>query len=399
MISTNILKEKRLMICVKAFFITWAVLLVFCGTVKNPLSVILFLGSAFVLEKMQDAEKYKDELSIKLCAGFFSLATALSGFKTYTESFENKLFQLIIILVIIAGMYLIYKQALMKLCQVFFDMKASNHVNNESSADISEKIPTDTSEKIPVDTKGIGAFGILEKHPVIIPMIICFICFLPYFLYEYPGIMSADSLVQYEQVIGVRPWTNHHPIVHTLCIYVLYNIGYTVTGDATKAIAFYTVAQMLFMSYVCGRLHKTLLHRGISRTFRMLTIAFYAIVPFNAVMSVTMWKDVPFAGVSVLLACCLLDFVNFKDENSSEKKLLINIRLYILGVAFSLMRTNAWYAFILTICLILWVFRKNIKRVLLTIGLIFLTVVLIKGPVMNTAGIEQPDFVESLCVP
>ncbi|MCR5102601.1 MAG: DUF6020 family protein, partial [Butyrivibrio sp.] len=47
----------------------------------------------------------------------------------------------------------------------------------------------------------------------------------------------------------------------------------------------------------------------------------------------------------------------------------------------------------------LWVFRKNIKRVLLTIGLIFLTVVLIKGPVMNTAGIEQPDFVESLCVP
>ncbi len=51
------------------------------------------------------------------------------------------------------------------------------------------------------------------------------LCWLPYFLYQYPGIMTPDSVNQFEQVLGLIPYSNHHPWVHTLLIGLIYHIG------------------------------------------------------------------------------------------------------------------------------------------------------------------------------
>ena len=52
----------------------------------------------------------------------------------------------------------------------------------------------------------------------LIIFIICLICWLPYFLAFYPGIITWDSEFQLEQVLGLRELNNQQPLIHTLFI-------------------------------------------------------------------------------------------------------------------------------------------------------------------------------------
>ena len=45
---------------------------------------------------------------------------------------------------------------------------------------------------------------------------ICLICWLPYFLTLYPGVVTWDSEWQVEQAIGVSSYSNHQPWIQTL---------------------------------------------------------------------------------------------------------------------------------------------------------------------------------------
>ena len=80
---------------------------------------------------------------------------------------------------------------------------------------------------------------------------ICLLCWLPYFLYEYPGVMTPDSINQYAQIIGAYQLSNHHSIVHTALIGMFYNIGLSLTGNLHTGLALYTIAQMVFYGTFC----------------------------------------------------------------------------------------------------------------------------------------------------
>lgn len=99
-------------------------------------------------------------------------------------------------------------------------------------------------------------------------MLVCLLCWLPYFLYEYPGIMSPDSINQFEQVVSMKPWSNHHPVAHTLCLDFFYHIGRSFTTDINAAISCYTIAQMLlFMAFCIAVLIHTLEQYCVPQTY------------------------------------------------------------------------------------------------------------------------------------
>ena len=50
----------------------------------------------------------------------------------------------------------------------------------------------------------------------------------PYFLAYFPGILSNDSVWQMDQILGIRPLSNHHPFTHTMIIKLFYSIGYAI---------------------------------------------------------------------------------------------------------------------------------------------------------------------------
>ena len=139
---------------------------------------------------------------------------------------------------------------------------------------------------------------------------------LPYFLYEYPAIMTPDSINQLEQVLHMVPYSNHHPWAHTMVIKAFYSIGYSLTGSPNASLAFFTVFQMLFMAGCVAWLIAALQKLHINKILCCLIIAFYALLPYHGVFVVTIWKDVLFSGAFLLFSTALARIYFFQDKVS-----------------------------------------------------------------------------------
>ena len=110
-----------------------------------------------------------------------------------TAGFDSKLFKLMSIAIVLCGMICTCYILVGFVISIFSGQKRNDALQLVRKMFLNTK-PSFT---------GIRA--------VLIIAIICFACWFPYFLYEYPGIMTADSLVQYAEFFGVEPVSNHHP--------------------------------------------------------------------------------------------------------------------------------------------------------------------------------------------
>ena len=56
--------------------------------------------------------------------------------------------------------------------------------------------------------------------------------------------MTPDSINQFEQALGLIPYSNHHPVAHTLVIKLMYRIGLACTSNMVIEISFYNFLKM-----------------------------------------------------------------------------------------------------------------------------------------------------------
>lgn len=311
-----------------AFLGCWALQLALGITVRNPLTVVFFVILLLLGNLWDTKGKQRPKYGTILClvlSGAIAVALSIMLYERVASDFNSSVFKALSIAVLSLGFFSIALLA-------------------------TGTLPThNTGEKTVVqEQESINPLILIIKV-----MAICLICWLPYFLYEFPGIMTADSLVQYDQIYGTEPVSNHHPIVHTLLIKILTGLGLWFTGNKSISIAFYTAFQMLFMAFCCG---VSICHIKEKR-LRIFATCFYALVPFNGVFAVTIWKDVIFAGLTILLVCKVLDL-----KNSDKARLADWILFTIYSVFFALLRSNAWYAFIVWIPFFLYSFRAQIKK-------------------------------------
>lgn len=224
----------------------------------------------------------------------------------------------------------------------------------------------------------------------------CILCRIPWLLYSYPGIVTPDSINQFEQVLGMIPYSNHHPWLHTLTISLFYHIGTWFTSNINHAFAFYTIFQICFMAFAASYLLWIISKYIKSLPVLLGIIAFYALMPYHNVMAICIWKDVLFSGVLLLFSTSLFYLIK---EGVSCKTLFPSIVYFISGFLVCLYRSNGWYAFILTLPFLFFTFRKQWKLMyplhILLLGL----VLIVKGPIMNHYEVKQPDFIESISIP
>lgn len=233
-----------------------------------------------------------------------------------------------------------------------------------------------------------------RDHTALSSFLLCLLCWLPYYLYQYPGIMTPDSINQFEQVLGVIPYNNHHPFAHTMVFALLYKAAFALTGDMVVSVGFYTFAQMCLLSAGMAFFISTLRQQRIRPFVLLLLTAFYAMIPYHAVFSVTIWKDIPFAAAVLFFNCLLLRLI-------LRGSLLLHERILLLfsGMMICLFRSNGWYAFLVVVPFLLFFFRKQKRQVYPCLLVTLLLCVLIKYPVMNHFQVTQPDLIESLCIP
>ncbi|MBP3604486.1 MAG: hypothetical protein J6J79_10110 [Lachnospiraceae bacterium] len=360
----------------QSFFTTWALMKVAHMEPGNVFTAVFFLSVFVLYGAIKRRVNTRDICTVKKTK---TVAVALSvmfaffymvvDYVYYIKTLTNLMFQLIILTVVSVGLItLFYYLILLLFSFVAGDVEFARFWYREKTE------------------------CFYDRYAGLVSFLICIVCWLPYFLYLFPGVMTPDSIVQFEQVLGLREYSNHHPIAHTLLIKFFYNIGTIFTTNRTIAISVYTLFQMCFMAGVVSYFIKMLAAYRIRILVRVIVTLFYALVPYHAVYSVTIWKDILFAGAVLLFGCSLLRL---------SKKIAVSDCLIfgLSGIMVCLFRSNGWYGFVLCVPFLFFHFRKKAKAMFPVLLTILATAIVVKYPIMNRAGVVQPDFIESLSIP
>ena len=385
--------NKILMTSLEAFFITLGLARVFYLNTGNILTVVIFIMSWVFISFTRDRSSVK-ELSedpgdvlcrfkrINICAhilgALFAFMYMLFKWEDMVSDLNNVMFRIVILLASFLGLMTLFYFVSRFVLYYLSDKEKTNSVLIESAPDERKW------------TKHLGLFTFL----------LCFILYLPYFLYQFPGIMTPDSINQFEQAMGMVSLSNHHPWIHTLIIKLFYNIGGIFSDDVSVRAAFYTVFQMCFMCFCASFLVSTLKKFRFKTSVCIITAVFFAAVPYNAVHAITVWKDVPFAGIVLLFVCAMLRIKKDIEDETKGAPYIFDIALFIvMGFALSTFRSNGFYAFIVLIPFLMVYFFKKSKAMIIAVLAILITTVIFKGPVMKAYNVESPDFVESVAIP
>ena len=246
-------------------------------------------------------------------------------------------------------------------------------------------IPRLQQQKIKESTNKVYNF-IFVKHSFIMPLIIILICWLPYIIAYYPGILTNDSANQIKQYFGYEveknsatysnvlidenvKITNHHPVLNTLILGSCLNIGHTL-GNDNLGIFIYTFLQIILFSSTLAYLISNLKNLKINNWIRTLTLLIFSLIPVFPFYAVQIVKDTPFTCVFIMYFIKLYKMVN--NANNEKYKIRNYISIVILSLLVSLFRNNGIYVIILSLPFVAIIDKINRKKILITSLLIIL---------------------------
>ncbi|MCM1385936.1 MAG: DUF6020 family protein [Bacillus sp. (in: Bacteria)] len=242
-------------------------------------------------------------------------------------------------------------------------------------------------------------------------VLICLVCYLPYFLMYFPTWLSNDSVWQIEQILGLSPASNHHPYFHTLIIKFFFMIGYRLFGTYTAAIAFYTFWQVVMMSLVYAFILYQFYQKGTRLIWLVAAFLFYAALPVNGMMTIYIGKDELFSALFLLFTWLIIEQMEQADEIGRKSGMAEYSAYFIMGFFICVLRSNGVFIFLGTALALLLtdVFQKRfargnpqrmsvVKRYV-CIALALVCYLIYHGPMLSALQVEQPDTIEGLTMP
>lgn len=219
-------------------------------------------------------------------------------------------------------------------------------------------------------------YALLEKfdaHIVRNSFLLIFICWLPYVIAFFPGVIVWDGLRSLTYYFGKVAWSNHHPYFISCLMGFLMEIGQKIFKSDQIGFFFYTFGQTLFscwsFAYFIGYLKKT----GASRKLYLGSLVYFALF--------TVWPDFSYNYLKDMLYCSfllhfaiLLHGLSTKRTNYSKWNY---IRILLVSVMVCLTRNNGIYvvgaAFFLWCCFD-FLSKKRIaaKKILVKNGMAFI---------------------------
>lgn len=377
----------------QSFVTTWALMKASRMEPGNILTFVFFLLVFFFyrhVNRRMNLLQLSNRVAL-LTAVIFTLLYMLVDYPHYIELLTSRLYRFVILAVIFAGFVCLFYYLLHFLYSYACNKDRLYRVLLTRYQDV-PYFHDSPHRKLSVCLTAMINF--IRNHTALCSFLACMLGWLPYYLYQYPGIMTPDSINQFEQVLGIIPWSNHHPWVHTLVFGFFYRIGFALTGNMVVAVSVYTFFQMCLLAGSVAFFISTMRAHRIRPFVLLMITAFYALIPYNAVFSVTVWKDIPFAAAVLFFGCAIL---RLSVQNQVRFKNLFV--LFLSGVMICLFRSNGWYAFLAALPFLLFGFRHKARYVYPPLLTALLLSVTVKYPVMQAFQVEQPDFIESVCIP
>ena len=223
------------------------------------------------------------------------------------------------------------------------------------------------------------------RWPWLIYALPCIGVWLIYLLAFWPGMMSPDSLDQWEQARSSH-FIDHHPAPHTMVIWLVMHIW---PSPAAMALL-----QIVALAVVFGFTMSELERWGVPTWVRIVLTALFCLAPVNAAMTITLWKDVLYSIAMMAVFSLLLRVVRTRGAWLQPWRNRALLALLLAAVA--LFRHNGLplAVFVLaTAFVLLSAHRWRIGTVGLLWALIYLVV---RGGVYSLVGVEPMSRAFSL---
>lgn len=212
-------------------------------------------------------------------------------------------------------------------------------------------------------------------------------------LVEWPGVMTRDTMDQIDQIITGQ-YRNANPYWHTRTVGIFVKLGLLLTGDLHWGVAMFSAFQILYMAGCFSYVVMTLYQKGAPRWCLWAVWAVYALIPYQIVYSVTVWKDILFSGASLLLTVSMYRLLCPVEKE--EKRDWI---LFVLGgTGLCLWRTNGLLVVSMLLIALLLAGRKN-RKLAAVLAVILVVGFVLCGPALSAMGIEGAGLVEALSIP
>ena len=210
----------------------------------------------------------------------------------------------------------------------------------------------------------------------------------------YPGVITYDSINQITQCME-NSYSNAHPVFHTLLIRPFLAIGVRCFNDITLGCALYNTFSVFLTSAAFSYAVVTLHRMHVDKRILVGAALFYLLYPNHILYSFTMWKDIPFSASMLVFTVAV--FRNIKQLYTSRKWNIALIVISSLGIC--LFRGNGMIVLLIVILALLAIYRKQYKRLTVTLACVLGAAVIVFFPVVSMMDIEQTDSVELISIP
>jgi len=225
---------------------------------------------------------------------------------------------------------------------------------------------------------------------------IIFVCWIPYFLILYPGLVTYDPQWEIHMILGSSPYSAHHSIIHTLMLFPFIKLGQAV-GSLNAGIACFSIFQMLYMSAAFAFAVYYLCRRGVHPFFAFAALVYFAVFPINSYYSVTAWKDIPFAAALLIFTLAVIEIIRTRKEFFSAKSHWVWLILSAIGL--STLRDNGLYIVILMFSISLFFTRGFRKNIIIAFGCCAAFYALYIGVLYPALDVQKKNITEALSIP
>ena len=206
-------------------------------------------------------------------------------------------------------------------------------------------------------------------------------CAMVYSLYLYalwPGIMTFDSGVQWNQVVNFR-FSNANPFFHTLNIWLMTRIW--------NSPAVLAIAQVLGISLLIGWGGTLVRRLGAPKIVTWVACLLVAFSPYNGFLTVTLWKDI-FYGLSFFALSLIVVKIVF-SEGEALDGLATPILLGLLAALVALYRHNGPPAAFGTLILLLFAYPRHWQKMLLSLIIALTLWLVVLGPLASLLSVQR----------
>ena len=224
---------------------------------------------------------------------------------------------------------------------------------------------------------------------------IVFSCWLILLIICYPGLLTPDSLNQVGQALSGN-FSDWHPVIHTWFITFFVYLGKQL-HDINFGVFLYSLAQIAILSAICAYSLYYMERKRVKTGYRILVLLYYALFPINALMGITMWKDILFSGITLVLVVLLIEIADNADAFFKSYKKMAALAL--ISFLFCVFRNNGLYAFLVFIPFLFVMQRRYWKQLLITCCSCLILVGIYKGPVFHYFHVTESPVSVALSVP